>query len=86
MVDHYELRPVYPATESDIRDPTSWGRAPDRHAPETALDVEVVDVALATGEFGQAFATVHARLTPGLGGIGFRMSELGRTRGPGQYA
>jgi hypothetical protein len=72
MVDHHELRPVDAATESDVRDPTPWGGAPDRPAPETALDVEVVDVALAAGEFGQAFATVHS-LLPGLGGVDLRM-------------
>ena len=59
VVDHHELGPVHLLGEADGGDPAPGRGAPHRHAPQEVLERQVIDVALAPRELGQAFATLH---------------------------
>ena len=60
-VDDDELGPVHALLESHCRNAAAWGGAADGRAPEKVLQRQIVHVAFAAGELGEAFAAVHRR-------------------------
>src|SRR5207253_2895063 len=59
VIHHDELGPVDVFAEAHGGDAAAWRRAPYGHAPQEAVEREIVDVLLAARELGECLATSH---------------------------